>query len=61
MDQNVRSTLMILAGALGIIFIGIYDLLMERGYVTFGIFSALALLVCVGLTTGGIILKTRNK
>ena len=61
MNPYVRSTLMILVGILGIIFIGFYDLLMERGYVTFGILSALALLVCIGLVVAGIIIKTKNK
>ena len=61
MNPDIRSKLMILAGAGGIIFIGVYDLIMERGYVSFGIFSALALLVCIGLLSAGIYLITGRK
>ena len=61
MNPDIKGKLMILAGAAGIIFIGFYDLIMERGYVSFGIFSALALLVCIGLLSVGIYLLTGRK
>ena len=61
MNPDIKSKLMILAGVLGIVLIGVYDLIMERGYVSFGIFTALALLVCIGLLSVGIYLITGKK
>lgn len=61
MDPFIKSTSMIVVGILGIAFIGFYDLIMERGYVSFGIFSLLAVLACIGLIVTGAILKKRSR